>query len=158
MQILKILGVILILTAGGLAAATAVRFEQKKIRILESWIDLIFHIRTQIDCYLMPLGEILEQADRALIASCMCVLPNPNLTQIYHASQFYLGNEARRLLCAFVREIGTSYREEQVRRCDYYMSALRGLRSKARDELPARIRVTVAVCVAVSVGAAILLW
>lgn len=158
MRMLKLLGVFLIIAAGALAALTAVRLEKRKISVLDAWIDLIFYIRSQIDCYLMPLGEILAGTDRTLIRACLCTVPHPNLTALYHSSQFYLDNETRRLICAFIREIGGGYREEQLRRCDYYTATLRRIREKKAEELPARIRLCTAICLCVAAGAAILLW
>ena len=158
MAIFKLLGCLMILSAGGLAAISAVKYERRRLTVLDGWIDLIFHIRSQIDCYLMPLNDILAGTDRDLLRACMgnghCI----DLDTLLKNSQFYLGNEARRLLSAFVREIGSSYREEQVKRCDYYMTALRGLREKQMQEFPAKTRVCVALCLCLAIGIAILLW
>lgn len=158
MPILKILGVILILGAGAFAAAALIRYEKRKIAVLAGWSDLIWHIRSQIDCYLMPLPEILAGADRSLLAACGCSEARPNLTDVYHASQLYLDKETKRLLCTFVREIGSGYREEMLRRCDYYIASLGKIRSKRMEELPARTRIAVAVCLGMAAMAAILLW
>ncbi len=158
MVTLKLLGCLMILSAGGLAAFSAVKYERRKLSVLDGWIDLIFHIRTQIDCYLMPLNEILEGTDRELLHACMGDGAAGGLDTLLQNSQLYLGKEARRLLSAFVREIGTSYREEQVKRCDYYIASLRSLREKQMEELPARTRVCVALCLCAAFGIAILLW
>ena len=63
MPILKILGVILILGTGAFSAGVVIRYEKRKIAVLAGWSDLIWYIRSQIDCYLMPLPEILAGAD-----------------------------------------------------------------------------------------------
>lgn len=159
MPILKILGVILILGTGVFSAGVVIRYEKRKIAVLAGWSDLIWYIRSQIDCYLMPLPEILAGADRALFDACGCSGDRrPDLTAVYHASQFYLDAESRRLLCSFVREVGSGYREELLRRCDYYIASLGRIRSRRLEELPARSRVAAAVCIGVAALAAILLW
>ena len=158
MVALKLLGCLLILASGALAAFSAARHERTRLSVLDGWIDLIFYIRTQIDCYLMPLNEILAGADRELLRACMGGESAVGLSTLLQNSQFYLNSEARRLISAFVREIGSSYREEQVKRCDYYISALRGIREKQGEELPARVRVCVALCLCAAFGIAILLW
>ena len=56
---IRLLGIAFILSAGGLAAVTSVRFERRKLTVPEAWLDLIFYIRSRIDCYLTPLDEIL---------------------------------------------------------------------------------------------------
>ena len=156
--VLKLLGCLLILTAGGIAALMTVAYEKKRIALLEGWIDLIFHIRNQIDCYLTPIGEILATTDRELMSACMGNAADKSPTALLNRCSVYLSDEARRLLTAFSREIGSSYREEQVKRCDYYMEALRRLREKELEALPARMRVRSVICLCLSAGIAILLW
>lgn len=158
MILIKTIGVGLILTAGSFASYTAVRYEKKKLSVLDAWIDLIFHIRGQIDCYLTPLDEILACADRDVLLACMCRTPHPNLKTLLDSSSPYLGGECKRLLTAFVREIGGSYREEQLRRCDYYINILRAIRDKMATELPARVKLSVTVGICAALGAAIILW
>lgn len=158
MVTLKLLGGVMILAAGALAAVSAVKHERRKLSVLDGWIDLIFYIRTQIDCYLTPLNEILAGTDRELLRACMWNGANGGLDALLQNSQLYLGKEARRLLSSFVRELGTSYREEQVKRCDYYIASLRSLREKQLEDLPARTRVCVALCLCTALSIAILLW
>lgn len=158
MPILKILGVVLILGTGGFTTVAIVRFEKRKIAVLAGWSDLIWYIRSQIDCYLMPLPEILAGADLALFEACGCSEQRQNLTAVYHASQLYLEKESRRLLCSFVREIGSGYREELLRRCDYYIASLGKLRTRKMEEFPAKTRIAAAVCLGVAAMLAILLW
>ena len=158
MILLKLLGAGLIASVGGFAAYCAVRFEKKKLTVLDGWIDLIFHIRGQIDCYLTPLDEILASADEEILSACMGSTPHPDLHTLLDASSPYLGGESRRLLSGFVREIGGSYREEQLRRCDYYVTALRTLREKIAADLPARVKLSITVSICSALGVAILLW
>ena len=154
----KLIGCALVLLSGGGYAVSASRYEKKKLSVLDGWMDLIFFIRSQIDCYLTPLSEILQNADPSLLRACMGNGNSEDLPTLQQASGTYLGEEARRLLNSFVREIGSSYREEQVKRCDYYLAALRDIREKQREELPARLRVCTAISLCASFGIAILLW
>lgn len=158
MILIKLIGGGLILSAGVAAAYGTVRFEKQRLSVTDAWIDLIFHIRGQIDCYLKPLDEILTCADREILQGCMCRTPHPDLKTLYQASEPYLDEEARRLISGFIKEIGGSYREEQLRRCDFYINALRTIRQKIADDLPARtkLRITLSLCCAI--GATILLW
>ena len=158
MPVFKLLGCLLVLSAGGLAAFSSVQYEKRRLSVLDGWIGLVFYIRSQIDCYLTPLNEILNGADRELLRACMGDGHCRDLQGILQNSQLYLGSEAQRLLSAFVRELGSSYREEQVKRCDYYITSLRTLRDKQMEELPAKIRVSVAICLCIAFGVAILLW
>lgn len=155
---LKMLGGTMVIGAGSIAACYLAAHERKKLTVLDAWIDLIFHIRGQIDCYLMPLDEILACADSSILKGCMCRTPHPDLPALLQTSSPYLSEEPKRLLTAFTKEIGGSYREEQLKRCDYYIHTLRAIRQKVAEELPARIKMTISLCICASIAAAILLW
>ena len=154
------MGVILILGAGAASASLAIRFEKRKIAVLAGWADLIRYIRAQVDCYLLPLPQILARADKTLLEACFCKRPppDPDLTAIYHSSQVYLDTEAKRLLASFVREFGYETREELLRRSDYYMGELCRLREKRLEEFAPRSRVIVAVCMGAAILISIILW
>lgn len=158
MTVLKLLGAILILGVGAICARGSVQYEKKRLRILDGWIDLIFYIRTHIDCYLMPLGEILAAGREEIPELYVHADAATDLHAILRASVIYLDGDAKRLLERFVREIGSSYREEQVHRCDYYITALRALREQYAAELPTRLRISVTLSLCVSLGTAVLLW
>ena len=155
---LKLLGGLLILGAGGLSALTLVRFERKRLTVLDGWLDLLLYVRGQIDCYLMPLDDILASADQVLLQACGAETRITSLPALFKLSSIYLDIESRRLLSSFVREIGSTYREEQLKRCDYYLEALRARREKIAAELPARMKMGVTVSLCTAIGIAILLW
>ncbi len=157
-MILKLFGCGCILGAGGLSAFHLVKYQKMKLRVLDCWIDLIFFIRTQIDCYLMPIGEILRVAEPSLLRGCACGGKALSLPSLLQNTQRWLEPEAHRLIESFVREIGGSYREEQVKRCDHYLASLSRVREKQMEALPSKARVSAALCVCASLGVAILLW
>lgn len=148
----------MLLGVGALAARYLSLYEKQRLRAIDGWLDLIFHIRTQIDCYLTPIGEIFATADRNLLLSCMGNGREDSPAALLRHSRLYLGQDAARLLESFAREIGASYREEQIKRCDYYIAALQNLRQKRTEELPARLRTKVSLCICGALAAVILLW
>ena len=158
MIIVKILGAVLILSVGGIAAFSAVRYEKKRLRVIDGWIDLILYIRSQIDCYLTPIDAILQREDRPSPDEANGEGARTDLPAILNASRVYLDGDAKRLLERFVCEIGSSYREDQLKRCDYCVNALRTQRERIAAELPRRTRLCSALCLCVAIGTAILLW
>ena len=155
---IKLLGGAVLVLAGGLASALAVYREKKRLSSMDAWIDLIVFIRGQIDCYLRPLDEILAYADPALLANCAARPQDKTLSHILQRALSLHDEESRRLLSGFVREMGDGYREEQVKRCDYYLTALQARREKLYEEIPQRIKLACTLCLCASVGAVILLW
>lgn len=154
---IKGIGALLILLVGGVAAYSTVRYEKKRLSVIDGWIDLILYIRGQIDCFLLPLDEILQRSDRRILDACMSPENATDLRAIYRASSIYLDGEVKRLLEGFVREAGAS-REEQLRLCDYYIAALRTQRERIALALPTRVRLCAVLCICISCGTAILLW
>lgn len=148
----------MVLLAGAGAALCSLHYERTRLRLLEAWIELLLFIRGQIDCYLTPIDGILRAADPELLCACMGRRGCSSLQELLRGGRMYLPPEAVRLLSAFSREIGSSYREEQLRRCDYYLCALRPLRDKTAEELPVRIRLSVTLSACLAIGTAILLW
>ena len=155
---LKFLGALLIVSVGAFAAFVSVQYEKKRLTVVDGWIDLILYIRGQIDCYLMPIGDILSGGDRALFEACMSPSNAADLPAILEASEIYLDGDGKRLIESFVREIGSGYREEQIKRCDFFISSLRAIREKIAAALPMRVRLCATLCICISLATAILLW
>ena len=73
-------------------------------------------------------------------------------------SRIYLDRESYRLLQRFFLEFGSLYRDEQLRRCDYYIEALGEQRRILFDDLPARAKIGGALCICSVIGLLIILW
>ena len=155
---LKLLGALLILSVGIFSAYLSVQYEKKRLTVVDGWIDLILYIRGQIDCYLLPIGDILLGGDRALFEACMSPSNAADLPAILGASEIYLDGDAKHTLESFVREIGTGYREEQLKRCDFFIASLRTQRERIAAALPMRVRLCATLCICLSLATAILLW
>lgn len=152
----KLLGGMIIIASGFAASILGMRRERRRLKVLEAWIDLLSHVRNQIDCYLTPLDEILAKIDVSDFGN-LSKAP-VTLSSLLASTQNDLGEEEKKLLASFVREIGGSHREDQVKQCEYHIDRLREQRQKRAEELMPRIRVTTAICLCASLGAAILLW
>ncbi len=158
MLTLRLLGGALMLGAGIALSYLLIHRERTRLSVLNAWVELITYIRTQIDCFLTPLDEILANADPALLRDCMFRGEACTLKGLLQASRPYLDDETARQLTAFVKELGGSYRDEQVKRCDYYLHALRTLREARAAQLPQRTRLCATLCLCGTAGVLILLW
>ncbi len=154
----RVLGIGMLLFCGLALSFLWVARERRRFGVLVGWAELIDFIRGQIDCFLSPMDEILAAADPALLHACGLRGDKVSLSVLLEASRADLGREAERLLAAFVRECGGGYREEQVKRCDYYIAALRRLCERYEKELPQRLRLGTTLCLCATAGLLILLW
>ena len=154
----KLLGAALIFFCGGLASFITTQKEKKKLSVLDAWLELLLHMRGQIDCYLTPQDSLLRGAPEQALRACMGKGYQDTPLSLLARSAPYLDAESHRLLSSFIKELGNCYREEQLRRCDYYLQALRATREKIASALPARIKLCSTLCICTSIGTAILLW
>ena len=157
MNTLRYLGIAAILVTALGGALSGARLEKKKLQTLDAWIALIAHIRLQIDCYLMPLDRILATADRPLLAT----LGNEHAKTadaLLKSSLPYLDTAVAQELSAFFATLGTTYREEELKRCDYYLTRLRAHREAMAASLPARVKAKITLTLCLAVGSVILLW
>lgn len=167
-MIYKILGVVILLLAGGYVALGITRVERRRIGVLDSYISLLFYIKGQIGCFAMPMEEILSRADPVLLAGCLgyphlprettVIVDTPALPDMIRVSRVYLEPETERLLIAFSSELGHTYREEQVARCEYYIEMLGEERNRLIEAVPGRIRINSVLCLCCILGVAVLLW
>ena len=160
----KWIGAGILLLMGGYASVSMNRMEQKRLDVLDSYISLLRYIKGKINCYAMPVSDILATADQMLLASCIGGEPcepgrDPlSLPSMIQASHLYLEPEAERLLCNFSSELGHTYRVEQVTRCEDYIIALGEERRRLADVAPMRRRLNSMLSFCAAFGMAILLW
>ncbi len=154
---LKLVGSLLLVLTGLVLAVSVCSFEKKKLSVLDSFIALLLYIKGQIDCYSMPLCDILENGAQktSLVSDTGNIC---DFGRILSSSRMYLDDESYRLLLSFYSEFGSVYREEQLRRLDYYINALGERRRAVFEDLPARTRVGSALCICGVLGILIIIW
>lgn len=167
-MVYKIIGSLLLAGAGGYLAMMLSRFERRRLLVLDGYLSLIRCIKGQIDCFSMPLEDILAGIDPSVLSACRGEdapderYPSPrsvpSLPRLLDDSRSYLGRESERLLSSFAGELGRTHRAEQVSRCDYYLSALGEERRRLADALPGRLRTGSTLCITCALAMAVLLW
>lgn len=166
-MIYKWIGAGVILLMGGYAAFSLNRMERHRLEVLDGYIALLRYVKGQINCYAMPMEEILRSADAALLSLCLgegerrapqALVTPPSLSVMIHKARLYMEPETERLLKNFTAELGQTFREEQVLRCDDYIQALGAERIKLAEATPGRMRINSALSMSAAMGLAILLW
>ena len=155
---MRLFGACTLLGILGYTAWSTVREERKRLAVLDAWIALLYYIRNQIDCFSLPLHQIFVSADKSLFKTLGDDGALPSAESLFHASEPLLDEDCAALLRSWVSEIGGSHREQQVKRCDYYLKELEALRDKRKSALPHRTRLLVTLHLCAGLGAVILLW
>ena len=154
----KLVGTLVLLTVGGSFAHLSAKSERRRLSVLDAWIELLLTVRNEIDCYLRPIDEILHGCDPRLRRACTAGEDGESLAALLRSASAYTDDETRRLLEKFSREVGSTYREEELRRCEFYIHALQARRDALATALPLRIKLAVTLSLSAALGTVILLW
>ena len=157
-MIIKIIGGASIVICSIFFAISHRRFEERRLRTLDGLIALITYIKGQVDCYALPIGEILSRLPAEIFYDCNCPEGADSIDEIVAECRIYLEEESLRLVEAFASEFGSTFREEQLRRCDHYISSLGAERRVLAEDVIKRSRVGSALWVCSSLAILILLW
>ena len=157
-MIIKLIGGGAIVICSIIFAVSHRHFQERKLRTLDGFISLINYIKGQVDCYALPIGEIMSRLPAEIFCDCNCPEGAESIDEIVLQYRIYLADESLRLAEAFASEFGSTFREEQLRRCDYYISSLAAERRILADEVIKRSRVGSALMICSSLALLILLW
>ena len=158
MPFTKWLGNILLLGCGLLGSMLGARFERARCLQSEGFVDLIRNIRLQIECFGTPISKILSGLDDKLYASLGVKQVPHDLDTLLSQTLLLVDREFLKLLREFAKSLGTGYREEELRYCDYYLARLVPLAQNMRDELEKRVRLALILPPALSAALILLLW
>lgn len=139
MHYFKAVGIVLILLVGvGLGVALSA-YERRRCRQAEGFLALVRYIRLQIDCFSQPIGRILAGCDNGILVDCGVESDQlPDFATLLRGTRLYIPEDMCRLLMDFGSQLGGSYREDQLRCCDYFLERLIPCCDRLRAELPKR--------------------
>ncbi len=153
----KSLGCTLLLGIGAWIARQRAQNEKRRLSLLDAWIELIGSMRWEIESRLTPIDRFFASADRQLLKT----LGKTNAkspSELLPLTAPFFSPEINGVLARFSESLGDCYREEQLRRCDECLTALRRIRERQAAELPARKRLGIALPLSAALGISILLW
>ena len=156
MILYKIAGVCAILTSGLIVYIESQKYENKKLNQLDAYITLIDYIKNQVECFLLPIDEIICKCDILLLNRCGItegIEKVKTIEDIVAASELYIDQDALSLIDKFAKEYGRAYRAEQVRSCVFYKEELLKIynnNKKSNDEQK-KVRLAISLCVSFSI-------
>lgn len=157
-MLFKLVGSALVAISGIIAAMAHRRYQWKRLATIDGFIALLLYIKGQIDCFARPRCEIFGTVPAEVFCACNCPHGAQTLDEMIEASRTYLDDESTRLLSSFASEFGSTFRDEQLRRCDYYISSLSAERNTVFADVHSKIRSWGAIYICISFGLIILIW
>jgi hypothetical protein len=113
----------------------------RNLALISGWIELIRYIKGQVECFGIPLEKILSECDiKQLRAIGYEKEGAPKNFSELLTDGCLPDKETGTLILNFTREFGRYYREEQLNRCNYYITALEEKKRDQTEKLPQRKR------------------
>ena len=164
MLIFKIFGSTSILLSAAIFYLETRKYEKEKLKQTDAYIAFMRYIKKQIDCFSAPITSIIKQCGKNLLSDCGINYENINdfssdslFSDLIESCDFYIDGEAIEILQKFGQEFGKTYRDEQLRSCDYYTSELVKYREKIAQEIPKERKMRFAICFCISMSVILLL-
>ena len=154
---LKVVGCGLVALSGVAISASLNKRCRCALRCAESWERLFAHIKNQVECFSLPIGEILSRIEPTLLRQCGYsgrTTPT-DISELVRGTLFADGETAR-IAESFASEFGKCYKREQVSRCEYFIALAEERRKKLSAELPSKIKLYATLSAATSLGVIIL--
>ncbi len=158
MLVFKLAGAALLIICGGLTGRALCESSEIAFYRTEGFISLLKYIRNQIDCYLMPVEKILSGCPADIFYSCGASPGTRSFTELLQTCDGKLPPDTVTLLEKFAVELGTTYRDTQLKLCDYYINKLTAERDKLQSEAPARRKMIMTLCICAAAGIALIMF
>lgn len=159
-MLLKTVGAVIALAVGGYGAVLLNRRARLAVDRCDAWISLLRLVKNQIDCFSLPVSEILLRCDRTLLRRVGWEgesAPDDfaELGAALDGATF--SEETVRVIRVFAQEIGKGYRAEQVRTCDYGIGLFCAERDRLLAELPRKEKRNLTLCLSAALGTVVVL-
>ena len=153
----KLFGCALIMISGGVCATLFNRAESERLKRLDAFIELLRFIKREIDYFCVPVNEIFRRADPCILTDCGAVGTVSDFDSFIASLSPEPDSEIKNILTSFSRELGVSYREEQLKNCDLHINTLEALRERAYSESKKNKKLHTTLCLSAAAAVVILL-
>ncbi len=148
MHLFTLIGALAVLLCGIEGARILNQRSEREVFLIDSYISLVRYITVQIDCFAMPIGEILKSCDEDLLRVCGASKEDGVTDLLTLFSHCELSDkDARSVLFDFCSGFGKSYLGEQLKRCEVCVSMLEKRKEELNKELPKKKKLNFTLCV-----------
>ena len=157
MYFFKILGMLMVSVGGGAVCHFLCKREGTALRRAEAWESLCLFIGSQVECFALPIGQILLRADRTLLRECgYTVEAVPPDLKTFMRGVTVEDRLTRDTAEKFCGEFGRGGANEQAARCRYYAGIFEERKKKISAELPSKKKLYYTLCISASLAVLII--
>ncbi len=141
-MIFEFIGAGIVLVSALFLSFRLTRDHRAHLRELDAFYNMIVYIRDNIDHFMKPLPDIFQTYTNETLERCgfLPKVRKTDLSQAWRGQTFMISEECRTLLNDFCTQIGSGYRTEELRLCEYTLSRLHNILEKNRNELNNRLK------------------
>ncbi len=154
----RIIGAVMLVLSGVAGAYYMNRAASAALAQVEAHVSFLRYVRLQVECFALPISEILRKCDRELLLGCgyrRDLVPK-NLADFLAGIEHW-DPECEGIMRSFSVEFGKGYRDEQVRSCEYHAELLEARREALSARLPERKKLYSTLCVTGALAVVIIL-
>ena len=154
----KLLGAGLMVLVGWSLGRGLCAEEHRRLEQTQSAVALLGCIRSQIDIYLLPLGDILQSCDAKLLRACGIDTVDLCAENISARCGGLLDSAVRDTLTEYLGRAGRGDRAAELALCDSCIRTLEARLQKLSGEHSRRCRLIMTLCICAPAGVALLLF
>lgn len=155
---LRIFGAALIFFCGVASARLLNTCARESLRQTEGFCELVRRLRSDIDCFSMPIPVSLESCPDAVLEKCGIDTraDRRTLTVLLHGCDIS-SPEICELMESFASHVGMGYKQEQLMLCDRTLARLEEHRALLASRLPAKQKTNGTLCLCGALAVVILI-
>ena len=157
MNAFKILGMSMVAVGGGAICYFLCKKEDAALCRATAWGTLVSFIGSQVECFALPIGQVLSRADATLLRDCGYIGKKAPTDLKYRIKNSVIEDRTLRAAAeGFCSGFGRGYIDEQTARCKYYAGIFEERKRKLGAELPTKKKLYATLCISASLAVIIL--
>lgn len=135
------------------------RYREAKRMQIDAYISLISFIRKQIECYNLPIKDILSKYQNNKLLECGVLYDSDvkSFEELLDSSTLLVDSDTYQILYGFANEFGTSYYNAQLNSCDRCIEELKKIRESHKEKSKKEGKLSFAICLSLSFSLIIIL-
>lgn len=118
---------------------------------LEHLINLVRYIKTQIDCFMLPVDKIISDYTANNDSQISSELKKSSFPKSAENLKSIVGDEEYEAFLYLAKSLGRGYRDEQLKLCDICTKSLESVLEKQKSDMQPKIKTHRAFCLLGSV-------